>query len=232
MSHEEIAAALGISGGAARQAIARARAAVRGGLGALVPLPLLRALASGGDAGAEAAIGGAGAAAGGAGVLGGSALKVGLATVVVVGGVGAGAAIDHHGAEHRRSERPRPQAVTPAPARVPVIPRAQRVERTPSPVVADVDGDSHEEAPSAHRHAGHEGHERHERHHHEVEPAVEPEAVAAPTVVDDPAPEPSESGGGPVETFSSESSTSGGPGPSSFFRGRRRLRFPRRAGVR
>ena len=46
MSHEEIAAALGISGGAARQAIARARAAVRGGFGALVPLPLLRVLAA------------------------------------------------------------------------------------------------------------------------------------------------------------------------------------------
>src|ERR1700753_1032419 len=59
MGHEEIATALGISGGAARQAIARARAAVRNGLGALVPLPLLRALASGGDGAAEA--GGAGA---------------------------------------------------------------------------------------------------------------------------------------------------------------------------
>src|SRR6185295_18674681 len=85
MSHEEIAAALGISGGAARQAIARGRAAVRSGFGMLIPLPLLRALAGGGgDAASEAAVGGAGAAtAGGAGAAlfggGATALKVGLA---------------------------------------------------------------------------------------------------------------------------------------------------------
>jgi RNA polymerase sigma factor (sigma-70 family) len=88
MGHEEIAAALGISGGAARQAIARARAAVRMSLGALVPLPLLRALASGGDGATEIAAGAGGAAAaGGAGaaLLGGAgagALKAGLATIV------------------------------------------------------------------------------------------------------------------------------------------------------
>ena len=103
MSHEEIAAALGISGGAARQAIARGRAAVRGGLGALVPLPLLRVLGSGGGAGTEGAAAGrvgeavtgaagAGVAAGGAGAgllgAGAGALKMGLATVVVAGGIG------------------------------------------------------------------------------------------------------------------------------------------------
>ena len=50
LSHEEIAAALGVSGGAARQAIYRARTALRDGLGLLVPLPLLRVLAEhGGD---------------------------------------------------------------------------------------------------------------------------------------------------------------------------------------
>jgi len=83
LSHEEIAAALGVSGGAARQAIYRARAALREGLGLLVPMPVLRGLA---DHGGEAV--GAGAAAG--------ALKVGLATVLVAGTVGAGVAIDHH----------------------------------------------------------------------------------------------------------------------------------------
>ena len=41
MGHDEIAAALGISKGAARQAIARGRAAVRSGFGALLPLPLV-----------------------------------------------------------------------------------------------------------------------------------------------------------------------------------------------
>ena len=44
LSHEEIAAALGVSGGAARQAIYRARQALRDGLGLLLPLPLLQAL--------------------------------------------------------------------------------------------------------------------------------------------------------------------------------------------
>jgi RNA polymerase sigma factor (sigma-70 family) len=89
LSHEEIAAALGVSGGAARQAIFRARAALRGGLGLLMPMPVLRALA---DHGGDAV--GAGV---GAGVAAG-ALKVGMATVLVAGTVGAGVAIDrHHG---------------------------------------------------------------------------------------------------------------------------------------
>jgi RNA polymerase sigma factor (sigma-70 family) len=100
MGHEEIAAALGISDGAARQAIARARTAVRSGFGALVPLPLLRALTGGGDGvtGAGAAAGaGSGAIAAGAGTIGVGALKVGLATVVVAGTIGAGVAIERHG---------------------------------------------------------------------------------------------------------------------------------------
>jgi len=87
LSHDEIAAALGVSGGAARQAIYRARAALRDGFGLLVPLPLLRALADhGGEAGA----------AGGAVALGGGALKAGMATVLIAGAVGAGVAVEHH----------------------------------------------------------------------------------------------------------------------------------------
>jgi RNA polymerase sigma factor (sigma-70 family) len=100
LSHEEIAAALGVSGGAARQAIFRARAALREGFGLLVPMPLLRALA---EHGGEVA--GAGAAAG--------AIKVGLATVLVAGTVGAGVAI-----EHRQGERAGPEAAEAA-----VLPR-------------------------------------------------------------------------------------------------------------
>jgi RNA polymerase sigma factor (sigma-70 family) len=89
LSHEEIAAALGVSGGAARQAIFRARAALREGFGMLVPLPVLRALA---DHGGEAGAAGAGVA------LGGGALKAGVATVLIAGAVGAGVAVqDHHG---------------------------------------------------------------------------------------------------------------------------------------
>jgi RNA polymerase sigma factor (sigma-70 family) len=87
LSHEEIAAALGVSGGAARQAIFRARATLREGFGLLVPLPLLRALAEhGGEAGA----------AGGAIALGGGALKAGMATVLIAGAVGTGVAVEHH----------------------------------------------------------------------------------------------------------------------------------------
>ncbi|HEX5592703.1 MAG TPA: RNA polymerase sigma factor [Solirubrobacterales bacterium] len=101
LSHEEIAAALGVSGGAARQAIFRARAALREGFGLLVPWPVLRALADhGGEAGA----------AGGAVALGGGAVKAGMATVLVVGAVGAGVAVDHH-----RGHRTAPETAAAAP---------------------------------------------------------------------------------------------------------------------
>jgi RNA polymerase sigma factor (sigma-70 family) len=109
LSHEEIAAALGVSGGAARQAIFRARAALRDGFGLLVPMPVLRMLAEHGDDAARAggAIAGAGAStAGGAalGGLGGGALKVGMATILVAGTLGAGVAIDHHRGGHSGPE--------------------------------------------------------------------------------------------------------------------------------
>jgi RNA polymerase sigma factor (sigma-70 family) len=110
LSHEEIAAALGVSGGAARQAIYRARATLRGGLGLLLPLPLLRALADhGGEAaaagGAIAAGAGASSAGGAAlGGLGGGAVKAGLATVLVAGAVGAGVAVEHRGGSDRGPE--------------------------------------------------------------------------------------------------------------------------------
>ncbi|HEV7616277.1 MAG TPA: RNA polymerase sigma factor [Solirubrobacterales bacterium] len=103
LSHEEIAAALGVSGGAARQAIYRARATLRDGFGMLVPLPLLRLLfdhgaeAAAGAGGAAAAAGAASAAGGGGAALGGigaaGALKVGVATALLAGSVGAGVAL-------------------------------------------------------------------------------------------------------------------------------------------
>jgi RNA polymerase sigma factor (sigma-70 family) len=119
LSHEEIAAALGVSGGGARQAIYRARAALRNGFGMLIPLPLLRVLfdhgaeAAGAGGGAAAAAGAASAAGGGGGVtLGalsaGGALKVGVATALLAGSVGAGVAM-----QHDRGERgPEPAAAS------------------------------------------------------------------------------------------------------------------------
>lgn len=88
LSHEEIAAALGVSGGAARQTIYRARAALREGFGFLLPLPALRMLT---EHGAEM-------------------VKAGAATVLIAGTVGAGVAIDHH-----RGGKPGPEAVVAAP---------------------------------------------------------------------------------------------------------------------
>lgn len=116
LSHEEIAAALGVSGGAARQAIYRARAALRDGLGLLVPLPLLRALVEQADgansAGGAIATGAGASSVGGAALsgLGGGAIKAGMATVLIAGAVGAGVAVEHH-----RGEGPVPQAAEAAP---------------------------------------------------------------------------------------------------------------------
>ena len=107
LSHEEIAAALGVSGGAARQAIYRARTALRDGLGLLMPLPVLRALADGGGEAAAAGgaiAAGAGASSAGGAVLGGGAVKAGLATVLVAGAVGAGVAVEHRTGNDRGPE--------------------------------------------------------------------------------------------------------------------------------
>ncbi len=128
LSHEEIAAALGVSGGAARQAIYRARLSLRNGLGLLVPLPLLRTLF---DHGAEAAAAGAGGAAvaagvataggGGGAALGGlgagGALKAGVATVLVAGSVGAGVAIEQN--RDRNGTEPAAAAAVPVPGGAP-----------------------------------------------------------------------------------------------------------------
>jgi RNA polymerase sigma factor (sigma-70 family) len=233
MSHEEIAAALGISGGAARQAIARGRAAVRTGFGVFVPLPLLRALAGGGDPAAEAAIGagGAGAAAGsgGAALLGGGgagALKVGLATVVVAGSIGAGVAIDHGGNDHHRPAAR--QAVAPAPAPA-SAPRASgghgddRVTPSASPVIAEVhprkdsgrggrdDGEDHDvDRPEQ----GH-GDGRDIETAVTVEPAVDDELSPPDRGSGGPGPSTTGGGGGPGSSNPSGGHGSGGPGSGS-----------------
>lgn len=95
LSHEEIAATLGLTGGAARQVIYRARRALRDGLGVLIPLPLIELLLGGAAAGsagaAGAALGGSAGAGGGAGA--GLAIKSTAATLLVAGGVGTGVAL-------------------------------------------------------------------------------------------------------------------------------------------
>lgn len=86
-SHDEIGAELGVSSGAARQLIFRARESLRVGFGSLLPMPLLRWLAeNGGDSAAGVAAG-----------AGGGALAAKAAVAVFAAGaaVTAGVAIDH-----------------------------------------------------------------------------------------------------------------------------------------
>lgn len=113
LSHNEIAAALGLTGGGARQAIYRARQTLRDGLGMLVPLPILQAMLAGsGPGAAEAAAGAAGVgSAAGAGI----ALKATAATVLVAGAVGAGVAIKEN--PHSGDARAAPVLETRGPAR-------------------------------------------------------------------------------------------------------------------
>jgi RNA polymerase sigma factor (sigma-70 family) len=104
LGHEEIAAALGLSGGAARQAIYRARQALRDGIGLMIPLPALRAMIDHGvEAGTAAAGAGGAVAAGGAMGGAGTALKVGVVTAVLAGGIGTGLALKDR-AHHRGPE--------------------------------------------------------------------------------------------------------------------------------
>ncbi len=111
LGHEEIAAALGLTGGGARQAIYRARQALRDGAGVLIPLPLLQALLAGGGSGVAETAGAAGMSAAGVGGAAGAgiALKATAATVLVAGAVGAGVAL---------KDNPRSSDAEAAPARV------------------------------------------------------------------------------------------------------------------
>jgi RNA polymerase sigma factor (sigma-70 family) len=103
LSHEEIAAALGITDGGARQAIYRARQALRDVAGMLVPLPLMKAFLAGAGPGAAEVAAGVGGTAG-AGV----AFKATAATVLVAGALGAGVALD-------QGSRPGKADATPVP---------------------------------------------------------------------------------------------------------------------
>jgi RNA polymerase sigma factor (sigma-70 family) len=98
-SHEEIAAALGVSVGGARQHLYRARTAVRGAMTALTPYPVLvRLMDLGGQTAAETGAARASEVAVGTG-LGAVATKVGVG-VVAAGAVAAGALNAHHANHH------------------------------------------------------------------------------------------------------------------------------------
>jgi RNA polymerase sigma factor (sigma-70 family) len=127
LGHEEIAAALGLTGGAARQAIHRARRALRNGAGMLLPLPLLESLLAGaGPTTAEAAVGAAGL----GGTAGASvALKATAATVLVAGAVGTGAVID-------QASRTGDAGAAPPPAR-----QAVSSDEAPEPPLLEASGD-------------------------------------------------------------------------------------------
>jgi RNA polymerase sigma factor (sigma-70 family) len=92
-SHEDIGSSLGVSAGAVRGLIYRARTALRDGAGMLIPLPILRALLSSGSSAPEAT--GAAAATGLAAGGGGIAVKAGATLGVAVIAVGSGFAIQH-----------------------------------------------------------------------------------------------------------------------------------------
>jgi RNA polymerase sigma factor (sigma-70 family) len=116
LSHEEIAAALGLSGGAARQAIHRARTTLRDGFGLLLPPPLLKFLLDGGGEAAAAGAAGAAGAGGSAAALGGigvaGAAKIGVAAVLVAGSVGAGVAVEQSNRGGDGSTRPAAASTT------------------------------------------------------------------------------------------------------------------------
>jgi RNA polymerase sigma factor (sigma-70 family) len=124
-SHDEIGDELGVSSGAARQLIFRARESLRVGFGSLLPMPLLKWLAEGGGDGAASVAAGAS----------GSALAAKTAVAVFAAGaaVTAGVAIDHAG-RGRPATPPAPEAAVrpavPAPGGSPARARLEPVVAT------------------------------------------------------------------------------------------------------
>jgi RNA polymerase sigma factor (sigma-70 family) len=98
-SHREIGVALGVSPGAVRGLIFRARTALRDGTGMLIPMPALRALLDPGPLGAETTGTGIGGAAVGltAGGGGGVAAKAGATLAIAVVAISSGAAVHNRG---------------------------------------------------------------------------------------------------------------------------------------
>ena len=100
--HDEIAASLGTTPGAVRQLIFRARETLRTGMGALVPVQLLRMVLASGSA--EPVVAGAT----GAGI-GMTAIKVGFGAALATGVVAAGVGVDDPG---KRKQQPGEVVIT------------------------------------------------------------------------------------------------------------------------
>ena len=96
-SHEEIATALGVTTGSARQHLMRARATVRAGVTAITPYPLIAKLAAAATVSPSAAAWGEAAAGAGVGVTLTKVTAGVMATGALVGGaVGSRQVVDHH----------------------------------------------------------------------------------------------------------------------------------------
>ena len=140
LSHEQIAASLGLSGGAVRQAIHRARRALREGVGLLVPMPMLRLLLEEGfTQGASAA-----AAGGGAGI----AVKTGVAALLAAGMVTTGAVLKE---ELKKTPTADAKAVKVGPSRgrAPPIRRGRRGGRFDRPMRESGDGSGRHGGPGS-----------------------------------------------------------------------------------
>jgi hypothetical protein len=200
LSHEEIAAALGVSGGAARQAIYRARATLREGLGFLLPLPALRMLT---EHGAEM-------------------VKAGTATVLLAGAVGAGVAVE----ERERGSRSEAAQAAPL-VREAGEDRGhigQSEPPAPSPAVSSSGGSGEDgsDGPGPSDRSGHDGHSGHSEDSDrrgrgsggelETEPEIETELEAA----DDDDRSESDSHSGPSAGSRSGSGSGSGSGKVEF----------------
>ncbi len=151
-THADIARDLGLTEGATRQLVLRARTTLRSAVSAIIPFPLVSWAAHAAARGGPDIAGGIAEAAAGGTVAGTGALlaKVG-AVVVIAGGAAATPAIVHHGAQGNRAEaatrtmrqgagpsgrqgaRTAAAAATATPAAVKPAVRTGRVKRATSP---------------------------------------------------------------------------------------------------
>lgn len=112
LGRAELAASMGLSEGAVRQLLHRARATVRTAVTALTPWPLANWLAS-----APRGLGGTSEVVAAAGALSGGGIAVKLGAVLVAGAVATGVAVAPRGNQHHSRSEVSRAATAPAPAR-------------------------------------------------------------------------------------------------------------------